>query len=432
MKRIIVWLALVSSFFVLATPAMAAGVPTEIANYTSDTLKIITTIASLAAVFFIIKGGYLYLASTGQPDSLEQAKKLIRNAVIGLVIVLAASFIVSVFQNALTSDSANGSSPAVSMIQIETVEPSDGLTQVLIDAVSGFIQNVVESATKPIVNGIISFLTTTPSLLDNSVIVKFWLVMLGITDSLFVLIVALMGLHFMSASTFGFEEVELRQLLPKLGLAFLGANVSLFLADYAIVTCNALVNGVLNSTGGLNHAWIINSITLTSAALGTTPLITLFFLVIFLILAIVLLLMYIGRLITISLGAVLSPLIFLLWVTPKFSDFAEIAMKSYIVSVFVVFIHVVVIQLASSFLSLPENTDNSLISIAVAIGLFFTLLKIPQSMMNMVFYTSRNGTFKKIGGQIMNIMSTDNVASASRTEAGANTVAKTTRKVVQA
>lgn len=432
MKRIIVILSLLSSFFVLATPALAAGVPSEVANYTTETLKIITTIASLAAVFFIIKGGYLYLTSTGQPDSLEQAKKLIKNAVIGLIIVLAASFIVSVFQNALTSDSAGGSSPAVSLIQIETIKPSDGLTQVLIDAVSGFIQNVVESATKPIVNGIISFLTTTPSLLNNSVIVKFWLVMLGITDSLFVLIVALMGLHFMSASTFGFEEVELRQLLPKLGLAFLGANVSLFLADYAIVTCNALVNGVLNSTGGLNHAWIINAITLTKVATGTTPLITLFFLVIFLILAIVLLLMYIGRLITISLGAVLSPLIFLLWVTPKFNDFAEIAMKSYIVTVFTVFIHVVVIQLASSFLSLPENTGNSLVSIAVAIGLFFTLLKLPQSMMNMVFYTSRNGTVKKIGGQLMNIMSTDNASSASRTEAVGNATAKVTRKVVQA
>lgn len=432
MKRIIVILSLLSSFFVLAMPALAAGVPSEVANYTTETLKIITTITSLAAVFFIIKGGYLYLTSTGQPDSLEQAKKLIKNAVIGLIIVLAASFIVSVFQNALTSDSANGGSPAVSLIQIETVKPSDGLTQVLIDAVSGFIQNVVESATKPIVNGIISFLTTTPSLLNNSVIVKFWLVMLGITDSLFVLIVALMGLHFMSASTFGFEEVELRQLLPKLGLAFLGANVSLFLADYAIVTCNALVTGVLNSTGGLNHAWIINAITLTGATLGTTPLIILFFLVIFLILSIVLLLMYIGRLITISLGAVLSPLIFLLWVTPKFNDFAEIAMKSYIVTVFTVFIHVVVIQLASSFLSISENTGNSLVSIAVAIGLFFTLLKIPQSMMNMVFYTSRNGTVKKIGGQLMNIMSTDNASSVSRTEAVGNAAAKVTRKVVQA
>jgi hypothetical protein len=432
MKKIIVLLALVSSFLVLASPAMAASVPSEITNYTNDTLKIITAIASLAAVFFIIKGGYLYLTSTGQPDSLEQAKKLIRNAVIGLTIVIAASFIVSVFQNALTSDSASGGSPAVSLIQIDSVKPSGGLTQVLIDAVSGFIQNIVESATKPIVNGIISFLTTTPSLLNNSVIVKFWLVMLGITDSLFVLVVALIGLHFMSASTFGFEEVELRQLLPKLGLAFLGANVSLFLADYAIVTCNALVNGVLNSTGGLNHAWIINAITLTGVVTGTTPLITLFFLVIFLILAIVLLLMYIGRLITISLGAVLSPLIFLLWVTPKFNDFAEIAMKSYIVTVFTVFIHVIVIQLASSFLSLPENTGNSLVSIAVAIGLFFTLLKIPQSMMNMVFYTSRNGTVKKIGGQIMNIMSTDNVASASRTEAAGKAAAKLPRKVVQA
>ena len=84
---------------------------------------------------------------------------------------------------------------------------------------------------------------------------------------------------------------------------------------------------------------------------GTTPLITFIFLILFLMIAIVLLFMYIGRLIMISLGAVLSPLIFLLWIVPKFSDFAEIAIKSYLVTVSVVFVHVVVIQLASSFLS---------------------------------------------------------------------------------
>lgn len=432
MKKLAVFLVFFAIFLSIVHPALAVDVPSEVSNYTSNTLKIITTIASLAAVFFLIKGGYLYLTSTGRPESLEQAKKDIKNALIGLVIVLSASFIVSFFQNALTSSSTNGTAPAISVMQIETVKPTGGLTQVLIDAVSGFIQNIVESATKPIVNGIISFLTTTPNLLDNSVIVKFWLVMLGITDSLFVVVVALLGLHFMSASTFGFEEVELRQLLPKIGLAFLGANVSLFLANYVIITCNALVQGVLNSTGGLNHAWIVNAITLNSVALNTTPLITLFFLVIFLILAIVLLLMYISRLITISLGAVLSPIIFLLWVMPKFSDFAEIAMKSYFVTVFIVFIHVVVIQLASSFLSLPENTGNSLVAITVAIGLFFSLLKIPESLMRMVFYTSRNGTFKKIGSQLMNVMSTDNASSASRTNAAQNAVVKTPRKVVAA
>jgi hypothetical protein len=225
------------------------------------------------------------------------------------------------------------------------------------------------------------------------------------------------------------REVELKQLLPKIGLAFLGANVSLFLADYVIITCNALVKAVLGATGGLNHAWVLNAVNPTTFITGTTPLITLVFLILFLIVSIVLLLMFITRLIAISLGAVLSPFIFLLWTIPKTADFAEIAVKSYIVTVFVVFVDVVIIQLASSFLTIPGNSNNSLISIAVGIGLFFTLLKTPGFMMQLVMYNSGRGMMRKIGGQIMNIITTDTPGSTSRAEAVSGAV-KTPRKAV--
>ncbi len=422
---------LIFFFLITSHPVWAASTSSEITQYTSDTLSIITVIASAAAVFFLVKGGYHYMSSTGKPEAISQAKKTIKNALIGLVIVLAASFIVSFFNGALTGSATGGGGPPVAISQIESVKPNDGLTQVLIDAVSSFMQNIIESATKPIIDGIIGFLTTTPTLLDNQVIVNFWLVILGITDSLFVVIVALLGLHFMSASSLGYEEVELPQLLPKIGLAFLGANVSLFLANYVILTANALVKTVISSTGGLTEAWVVNAINLPALATGNMPLITLVFLILFLILAIVLLFMYISRLIMISLGAVLSPLIFLLSILPKFSDFAEIAVKSYFVTVFIVFIHVVIIQLAASYLSLPGHTSNSLISIAVAIGLFFTLLKIPGLLMQMVFYNSANGFIRHIGHQIMNVVSTDNSATATR-EAAKNAAVKTPRKVVAA
>lgn len=432
MKYLISIFTAVVVLFLSAQPAFAVSTSSEITNFTSDTLGIITLLSTAAAVFFLIRGGFLYITSTGNPQALDQAKKTIRNTLIGLVIVLASALIVSVFQNALNNPSNNSNASAISLTPLTTTTPSGGLTQVLIDAVTGFMQNIVESATKPTVDAIMSFLTTTPNLLNNSVIFNFWLVILGITDSLFVLVVALLGFHFMSASTFGYEEVELKRLLPRIGLAFLGANISLFLADYVIITCNALVKGVLSMTGGLNQAWIMNAINPTSFITGATPLITLIFLILFLIVSIVLLLLYISRLITISVAAVLSPLIFLLWAMPKTSDFAEIAIKSYVVTVFVVFVHVVIIQLASSFLTIPGNSNNSLISIAVGIGLFFTLLKTPSVMMQMVMYTSGSGMVKKMGGQIMNVITTDNSGSASRARAVEGAVVKTPRRVVAA
>jgi hypothetical protein len=385
----------------------ATNAPTEVTAFTSDALSIITIISIVAAVLFFIRSGYLYITSTGKPEALEDAKKSIRNTLIGLVIVLAASALVSVLSQALVGDTGSGATANLPITQIESVAPHDGLTQVLIDAVNGFIQNIVESSTKPIVDGVMSFLGSTPTLLTNASIVKFWFIILGITDTLFVLIVALLGLQFMSASAFGFDEIEFKHLLPRIGLAFLGANVSLFLADYIIQASNALVSGVISATGGLNHAWITNAITISSLTNGTAPFIILIFLLIFLIVAIVLLLMYISRLIVISLGAVLSPLVFLLWTLPKTADFAEMAIKGYFVSVFTIFVHVVTIQLAATFLSLPEQTNNSLISVAVAIGLLLTLLKIPSFMMQLILFSRSVGAVRHVGSQITNVLSSD-------------------------
>ena len=422
MRKIVYAIALTLFYCLIPSPVLAQATSPEVASFTTDSLAIVTLISAAAAVFFLIRGGYVYITSTGKPDALEDAKKTIKNALIGLVLVLAANSLVNIFTGALTGNGDSTSISNLSLSQVEAVKPTDGLTQVLIDAINGFLQNVVESATKPVIDGILGFLTTTPQLLANSTITKFWLIMLGITDSLFVLIVALMGLQFMSASTFGFEEIEFKHLLPRIGLAFLGANTSLFLADYVVKAGNALVSGVIAATGGLNHAWITNAITINNITNGTAPLIILIFLLIFLVVAIVLLFMYVTRLIVISLGAVLSPFIFLLWLVPKTSDFADMSIKGYFVSVFMIFVHVVTIQLAGSFLTLPEQNGNSLIAIAVAIGLLLTLLKIPTFMMQLILFSSRVGSIKKVGSQIMNVMSTD-TASATR----AKTVERVTR-----
>ncbi len=265
---------------------------------------------------------------------------------------------------------------------------------------------MVESSTRPVVDGVMSFLGSTPSLLTNSVIQKFWLVSLGLVDTLFVIVIALIGLQVMSASTFGFEELELSKILPRIGLAFLGANVSLFLADMVVTICNALITSILEASGGLNHMWFINAAQPASIITGATPIIILVFILIFLILSTLLLFMYISRLIFISVGAVLSPFLFLLWAMPKFADTAEMAAKTYVTGVFTIFFHVVIIQLSASYLTLPEHTNNSLLSIAAGIGLMLTLLKTPSLLMSLVMSGVRMGSFKKIGMQIINVLTT--------------------------
>jgi hypothetical protein len=80
------------------------------------------------------------------------------------------------------------------------------------------------------------------------------------------------------------------------------------------------------------------------------------------------------------------------------------AVKGYFVSVFMIFVHVVTIQLAGTFLTLPEQTNNSLISVAVAIGLLLTLLKIPSFMMQLILFSRSVGAVRHVGSQITNVL----------------------------
>ena len=425
--NVLIWSTFSLFFFV--EPTFAAINNPEVANFTNTTLNTIIAFVSLAATFFLIKGGYLYMTSSGKPDALEEAKKTIKNAILGLALVLGAVVYANLLNNAFTTPANTYTAQQISLTAIEPIKPQGGLTQVILDAVNGFFQSIIQSATKPLVDGILGFLASTPSVATNSVVFNFWLIMLGIVDSLFALAVAVFGFQLMSARSLGFEEVEFSQILPRLGLAFLGANMSIFLADWVIGLSNTLVNAVLSSTGGLSKAWLLNVVDLSKILTGNTDemlLITLVFMVLFIILSVILLLFYISRLIVIALGVAISPFIFLLWAIPKTADFAEISIKAFFVTVFTVFVHIVIIQLASAFLTIPGQVGtNSLLSILVAIGLLFTLLKTPSFMMQLIFYNTGKTMVRKVGSQIMNVLTTNNNSNTG--DAGRGSSATTSR-----
>lgn len=431
--NVLIWSIFTLFFFV--EPSYAAINNPEVVNFTNTTLNTIIAFASLAATFFLVKGGYLYMTSSGKPDALEEAKKIIKNAILGLALVLSATVYSNLLNNAFTTPANTYTAQQITLSAIEPVKPEGGLTQVILDAVNGFFQNIIQSATKPLVDGILGFLASTPPVTTNSVIFNFWLIMLGIVDSLFAIAVALFGFQLMSARSLGFEEVELNQILPRIGLAFLGANMSIFLADWVIGLSNTLVNAVLSSTGGLSKAWLLNVVDLSKILAGNEAqafLITLVFMVLFIILCVILLLFYISRLIVIALGVAISPFIFLLWAIPKTADFAEISIKAFFVTVFTVFVHIVIIQLSSAFLALPgQSGTNSLLSILIAIGLLFTLLKTPSFMMQLIFYNTGKTMVRKVGSQIMNVLTTNNTSNNSNTSQGSSATTSRGEQIIK-
>lgn len=404
MKKLFVKFMAIAFVFM---PSFASAASNEEVNrFTQDTLTALIALAGIAVTFFLIRGAYLYITSTGNPSALDDAKKTIRNALIGLVIVIGAAVFSSLLQSSMTEPSSGTSATALQLTAIQPAPPSNSLTQIILDSAAGFIQNILSSATEPITDGITWFLTNTPSLATNSVVFNFWLVIVGITDSLFAVGIALVGFQVMSASTFGFEELTLKEIWPKIALAFLLANTSIFWIDWVIELNQTLVNAVLQATGGLGNAWIVDAFSPAALLSGQTALITLIFAVVFVLLAVVLLIFYISRLMILAFGAVISPLVCLLSLSPKMADFVGNATKIYFITVFTVFLHVIIIQLASAFLTVPGQAGtNPIISILVGITLFSVLLKSTSMTINLAMSAQAGNSLKKISSQIINVIS---------------------------
>lgn len=72
--------------------------------------KIILPLTGSALVLFIIIGGFLLITAGGNEEQAEKGKKVMTNAVIGMVVVIMAFAIVRIVANTLTSNLGSGSS----------------------------------------------------------------------------------------------------------------------------------------------------------------------------------------------------------------------------------------------------------------------------------------------------------------------------------
>ena len=73
----------VAGIALLTLPSVAfAASNSEIEQFSHDTLTGLISLAAVAAAFFLIRGAYLYITSTGRPEALDEAKRTIKNALI--------------------------------------------------------------------------------------------------------------------------------------------------------------------------------------------------------------------------------------------------------------------------------------------------------------------------------------------------------------
>ena len=357
--------------------ASTTAVQNVMQSYISPTVTTLTVLASLASVFFLIMGGFQYMTSTGDPEKLGRAKKIIKNALIGLALVIAAATITAILSNAYSGASGPVGEQLPTLQEIENIETDSGIVDVLINAVVGLLRKIVESAAEPFLKSLSYFINSTPLMGSNPHVFNLWLAIVGIADVLFVLVVALLGFQVMSFSTFGFEELDIRHLIPRLALGFLLMNVSIFAIDGLISLSNGMIYALQSGFPSTDIWAVLVSITEKSSDMGIAGLLVM---VAFLVLTVMLLVYYIMRLVTLYIGAILSPLVVLLWLIPAFKDFAVTTLKAYLVTIFILFVHATVLILAASILvglnaGGVDGQPNALMALMVGLATVLFLLK---------------------------------------------------------
>jgi hypothetical protein len=65
-------------------------------------IELMLRIATMAAIAYVIYGGFRYITSQGEPDSVKSARQTITNGLIGMVISLIATGLVAFIASQLT------------------------------------------------------------------------------------------------------------------------------------------------------------------------------------------------------------------------------------------------------------------------------------------------------------------------------------------
>jgi hypothetical protein len=79
------------------------GSETTLTGFILRVINIALALAGLIAVLFLIIGGFRYITAGGNEDASGQAKKIILNAVIGIIVIILSFVVVRVVSNTLTT-----------------------------------------------------------------------------------------------------------------------------------------------------------------------------------------------------------------------------------------------------------------------------------------------------------------------------------------
>lgn len=187
-------------------------------------------------------------------------------------------------------------------------------------AINQWFAGLVSSALKPVFDLLGRTVFSTPGLASNERIGDLWRFSLGIADA-GLLIMVLVGAGIVSLGSSVSSQLTAKELLPRLILAAIAANISLFLLGQMIALSNALSQGMLGAAIDPSQVGGRMAATLGSAALGN-PFLALFALVV-IVLGILVVVAYVIRIAALVILASAAPLMLAGHVLPQSEGFAR-------------------------------------------------------------------------------------------------------------
>lgn len=104
MKKALLINSLIAATLITASPVFAQSADvSKVQSFIKNIIQVLVTLAGLVAAGFFVWGGFRYITSSGNPESLDGAKKTILYSAIGLAIVLGAYVLMNIVTQIATS-----------------------------------------------------------------------------------------------------------------------------------------------------------------------------------------------------------------------------------------------------------------------------------------------------------------------------------------
>ena len=261
-------------------------------------------------------------------------------------------------------------------------DPAQWAQQALAAVLSAFFSGALAALLKVLAwaqglgGSAFNFLTRTPpeGSYASSSVITLWTWVVGVADAALALLVMWGGYLVMSRHALDLRAHSAMQMIPRIALAALAANLSLAFATFFIDLGNALSNGV-GQVALPGYA----AASATQQDMATLILAVVYAIVGFLLVAQMLL-----RLALLDLLIVLAPLGFLCWALPTTQAWARLWTSTFVATALVQFLQMLALRLGALLINelTPGRLDSATLTLLVGIAALVLTFKLPGILQN--------------------------------------------------